>query len=750
MSQQMKDVRSQMEEDENLKVLMSSLRGQNLSDADFAAEGVEMRLVMMGEDDEGLPLEYDPALIGEYWGRRPVAVFSRMVQLLSIAGGFLGGVGMDFLSGKSKENEVKRAIQLRNIMTSLGPAYIKLGQALSIRPDLLSPSAMNELQQLCDKVPSYDSKVAMKLLEQELGRPWQEVYAELTPEPIAAASLGQVYKGKLMTGEDVAVKVQRPGVLETVTVDLYIIRRLGVFLRNFPEITARADVVGLLDEWAARFFEELDYVREGNNATRFAEQIREDLPQVVVPKTYEEFTSRRVLTTQWLDGEKLSQSQADDVGKLVNVGVICYLKQLLDTGFFHADPHPGNLIRTPDGRLAILDFGLMTEIDDNIKYGMIEAISHLVHRDYESIVKDFVTLDFIPPNTDLTPILPVLAKVFDQALEGGGAKNINFQDLAADLAQITFDYPFRIPPYFALIIRAIGVLEGIALVGDPDFALVDEAFPYISKRLLTDDSPRLREALRYMVYGKSSTFDADRLIDLLEAFETFSDNSKSARGSLDLPQSVFDVSPSGSNASANANSTNFPFPFPFPFPGGFPMPTGNGGDLITAGAGLLTAPLVAMNSFSIGGVDSTNEDLRTSEALKFILAPEGSFFRDFLMEEAVKSVDALSRNQVRELVILLGLEDVLIPIVVPGASRRLMPLAPTLEEDDAQVVANLAKVVNFLSGGNAVYAFSGFINPAARDLLPFVPGLASEVLPEFSRRLFSRISARILRDVFVE
>ena len=752
MSQQMKDVRSQMESDENLSILMSSLRGQNLSDADFAAEGVEMRLVMMDmDDDDGLPLEYEPTLISEYWGRRPVAVFSRIVQLLSIAGGFLGGVGLDFLTNKSKENEVKRAIELRNIMTSLGPAYIKLGQALSIRPDLLSPAAMNELQQLCDKVPSYDSKVAMKLLEQELGRGWEEIYAELTPEPIAAASLGQVYRGRLMSGEEVAVKVQRPGVLETVTVDLYIIRRLGLFLRNFPEITARADVVGLLDEWAARFFEELDYVREGNNATRFAALIKEDLPQVVVPKTYEEFTSRRVLTTQWLDGEKLSQSDADDVGKLVNVGVICYLKQLLDTGFFHADPHPGNMIRTPDGRLAILDFGLMTEIDDNIKYGMIEAISHLVHRDYESIVKDFVTLDFIPPNTDLSPILPVLAKVFDQALEGGGAKNINFQDLAADLAQITFDYPFRIPPYFALIIRAIGVLEGIALVGDPDFAIVDEAFPYISKRLMTDDSPRLREALRYMVYGKSSTFNADRLIDLLDAFETFSDNSKSARGSLDLNENVDGVSgASVVPAGGVTNRNTFPFPLPFPLPSGFPMPTGNGGDLITAGAGLLTAPLVAMNSFSIGGVDSTNEDARTSEALKFILAPEGSFFREFLMEEAVKSVDALSRNQVRELVVLLGLEDVLIPIVVPGASRRLMPLAPPLEEDDAEVVQNLAKVVNFLSGGNAVYAFSGFINPAARDLLPFVPGLASEVLPEFSRRLFSRISARILRDVFVE
>lgn len=221
-------------------------------------------------------------------------------------------------------------------MTSLGPAYIKLGQALSIRPDLLSPAAMNEMQKLCDKVPSFDSRVAMRQLEAELGGPWQDIYAELSPEPIAAASLGQVYRGKLNTGESVAVKVQRPGVLETVTVDLFIIRRLGVFLRKFPRITERADIVGLLDEWAARFFEELDYVREGNNATRFAELIKDDLPQVVVPKTYHEFTSRRVLTTQWLDGEKLSQSQADDVGKLVNVGVICYLKQLLDTGLFHA------------------------------------------------------------------------------------------------------------------------------------------------------------------------------------------------------------------------------------------------------------------------------------------------------------------------------------------------------------------------------------------------------------------------------
>lgn len=125
--------------------------------------------------------------------------------------------------------------------------------------------------------------------------------------------------------------------------------------------------------------------------------------------------------------------------------------------------------------------GLVTKLTDDQKYGMIEAIAHLIHRDYSAIVKDFVKLDFIPDGVNLEPILPVLAKVFDQALEGGGAKNINFQELASDLAQITFDYPFRIPPYFALIIRAIGVLEGIALVGNPDFAIVDEAYPYIAQ-----------------------------------------------------------------------------------------------------------------------------------------------------------------------------------------------------------------------------------------------------------------------------
>lgn len=175
------------------------------------------------------------------------------------------------------------------------------------------------------------------------------------------------------------------------------------------------------------------------------------------------------------------------------------------------------------------------------RYGMMEAIAHLIHRDYDQIGNDFVNLDFIPRGTDTTPIVPALTRVFEAALSGGGAKSINFQELAADLAEITFKFPFRIPPYFALIIRAISVLEGIALVGNPEFAIVDEAYPFISKRLLTDPSPRARQAFRYMIYGKGDTLDTERMIDMLQALEKFIAVKNFGTGST-LQVSIFNFS----------------------------------------------------------------------------------------------------------------------------------------------------------------------------------------------------------------
>jgi aarF domain-containing kinase len=336
----MKDMRQQLAQNEDANFMMQALRGQGMNDDDNAAEGLQMRLVEEDTVDggSGLPYEYDPEALKNYFGKKPLVVLKRIIQVLSVGGGFFTRTAIDALLGRNDPDlEVKRAGELRDLITSLGPFYIKLGQALSIRPDVLSPRSMVELQKLCDKVPSYDSKIAFATIEKELGRTVDELFSEITPEPVAAASLGQVYKATLRkTGQTVAVKVQRPGVLETVSLDLYLAREIGLIARAFPALADRLDAVALLDEFAYRFFQELDYNTECENGLKIKEQMKV-LPMVVIPSNFPEYTSRRVHVAEWIYGEKLSQSTADDVGALVNLGVITYLTQLLDAGFFHAE-----------------------------------------------------------------------------------------------------------------------------------------------------------------------------------------------------------------------------------------------------------------------------------------------------------------------------------------------------------------------------------------------------------------------------
>jgi aarF domain-containing kinase len=338
-SELLKQMRSQIELDEEASLMIQALRGKNLNDDDAAVAGLQMQLIDIegGDNAANLPYDYNPAALEKFFGQRPLAVVTRVLQILSVGGGMLFKIGLDNLLGRmTPELEVKRAIQLRDLITSLGPFYIKIGQALSIRPDILSPRSMVELQKLCDKVPSYDSKIAFATIEKELGKPVDELFSEITPEPVAAASLGQVYKATLRaTGETVAVKVQRPGVLETVSLDLYLARAAGNFARNFPAVVQRLDAVALLDEFAYRFYQELDYNLECENGLRIEREMSV-LPQVKIPRNYPEYTSRRVHVAEWIEGEKLSQSKADDVSALVNLGVITYLTQLLDSGFFHA------------------------------------------------------------------------------------------------------------------------------------------------------------------------------------------------------------------------------------------------------------------------------------------------------------------------------------------------------------------------------------------------------------------------------
>ncbi|EKX31985.1 protein kinase, ABC-1 [Guillardia theta CCMP2712] len=705
------DARKQMEQDERVRILMEGMRGTSLNQDDFAQEGQTIQVVQFDSGNE-LPLTYEPDLLKDYYRKRPGIVLARLVQVMTAASGFFLPLVLDAITGNIEKNDVIRTRKLREILTSLGPFFIKLGQALAIRPDILSPQAMYELQRLCDKVPAFDNDLAMRTMESELGVRVTDVFSELSPQPIAAASLGQVYRGVLRKdGATVAVKVQRPFVLETVSLDLYLMREAAQLADSLK--LGRTDFLALLDEFAPRFYGELDYVLECKNGEYFQE-IMQNISQVVVPRVYPEFTTRRVHVAEWIEGVKLSQSESDDVEELVAVGMIAYLTQLLESGFFHADPHPGNMLRTPEGKLAILDFGLMTQVTDDQKYGMIEAIAHLLNRDYEEIIQDFVSLDFIPPETDVEELKKDLLPAL--------------KNLAGDLAQITFKFPFKIPPYFALVIRAIGVLEGIALVGNPQFALIDEAFPYLSKRLLTDDAPRLRSALRYMVYGKGSSFDVDRLIELLQAFQTF-----------------VDVRDSGTAGRKEEGERGGEPPLLLRSPALTPV-AGARSRVRRRSASML--PPAQQEGSSGGGRKGKKSGVQ--EALVFFFSDSGSFLRQFILDETVNSVDAMSRGAALQLLQRLSLDR---NPLLPPPPPIFRSLLPPLSEQDEKLISNADKLLTFLGaprggggGGGSLLeglASSGLDPSEIASLLPQIaPGMrqfALQIVGGLLERLNSRL-----------
>ena len=467
-------------------------------------------------DEPNADWRYNAARNNAEYRRRPFRVIARMIAIVLPFAGFASGVWWDNFTGNSLIKQKKRARQLIRILTKLGPAYIKIGQALSTRPDVVPPSYLEELATLQDKIPSFPNEVAFRFIEEELGKRPEEIYAELSPEPIAAASLGQVYRGRLKTGEEVAVKVQRPGLYRRISLDIYIMRMLAGFVQdNFKFV--RSNLRAIIDELAERIFEETNYNQEGRNADKFRD-LYGYIEEIHVPKIYWEYTDKRVLTMEWITGTKLTdidaiEAQGIDATHLVEIGVECSLRQLLEHGFFHADPHPGNLLAMRDGRLAYLDFGMMSRIKPYQRYGLIEAVVHLVNRDFESLAQDYVKLDFLTPDTDLRPIVPALANVFGNAL-GATVAELNFKSITDQMSAMMYEFPFTVPAYYALIIRSMVTLEGIAIGVDPEFKVLSKAYPYIAKRLLTDPAPELRASLKDLLF-KEEGFRWHRLENLL-------------------------------------------------------------------------------------------------------------------------------------------------------------------------------------------------------------------------------------------
>ncbi|XP_077211053.1 protein kinase superfamily protein [Tasmannia lanceolata] len=460
---------------------------------------------------------YTPQLLALKYGSRPTKALRRAVQILTALGTFALQLLVDERSGKLNQNKRMRAAELRKVFISLGPTFVKVGQGLSTRPDICPPEYLEELSQLQDALPTFPDEEAFACIERELGLPLDSIYSSISPSPIAAASLGQVYKARLRySGQVVAVKVQRPGIEEAIGLDFYLIRGVGNLINKYVDFIT-SDIVALIDEFARRVYQELNYVQEGQNARRF-KKLYADKEDVLVPDIFWDYTSNKVLTMDWVDGIKLNEQEAMEkqglkLLDLVNTGIQCSLRQLLEYGYFHADPHPGNLLATPEGKLAFLDFGMMSETPEEARYAIIGHIVHMVNRDYEAMARDYYALDFLAPDVDVSPIVPALRAFFDDALSST-VSELNFKTIVDGLGAVLYEYPFTVPAYYALILRSLTVLEGLALYADPNFKVLAASYPYFAKRLLTDQNPYLRDALIELLF-KDGKFRWNRLENLL-------------------------------------------------------------------------------------------------------------------------------------------------------------------------------------------------------------------------------------------
>lgn len=465
------------------------------------------------------------AILGEKFYKVKLWFFHQFMLLLKWW--FLG------TEANKELNHEKQAVWLKENLIELGPTFIKIGQSLGTRADLLPLPFVKALGELQDSVPSFPNEIAFARIEKELEKKINQVYAEFDVEPIAAASLGQVYRARLFTGEEVAVKVQRPNLAGIIKGDIEILRKVAKFAERFPALNENADWAGMLREFDETIHEEMDYSSEGRNAERFSANFK-DWTNVHVPKIYWNATTSKVITMEFIHGDKvveLDKLRARNVSpeKVNRLLIKTYLKQLLEDGFFHADPHPGNLLVMPDGRLAFFDFGMVGRITPKLQAKMIDAFFHVVAKDPAGIAQDLIDLDFLKPGADETKIKEVVVKMFALHLDLK-LKDVKFKELTYDLADVMYDYPFRLPSNFTYIMRALMTLEGIGIITDPEFNFFETAKPYAKEFMLKREGKDLRKLLTDKLLGRDTPdgkIDLDRTWKLAKmAFKTVFNTNK--------------------------------------------------------------------------------------------------------------------------------------------------------------------------------------------------------------------------------
>jgi aarF domain-containing kinase len=460
-------------------------------------------------------------------------------------------------------------------LEQMGPTYVKFGQALSSRPDIVPRSLALALRTLQDQMQPFDTTLAKQIVRQELSDKFDDTVelrtfvSSLSSAPVAAASIGQVYSGQLADGTKVAIKVQRPGIREMVEEDANLLRTMVQLVELIPAIPKlqsnqkrliSTDLSGAVEEFMSRIVEELDYRNEANNIALFSslyshrrtslqdgdESDESSDIQVVVPDVYMDLCTDNVLVMEWIDGTKLVDLQNDDTTRvsltLIEQGIDCTLSQLLDTGVLHADPHGGNLLKVAETtetgettyRLGYVDFGLLSAVPQTVRDGLVCAVAELVFaRNITAMASLFGELSLIPDDvlsspsemaalsSELNAALSVVL-VYDTENNDGTSTNIptlRFDKLLDVLSRLVPRFRFELPPYFLNNARALGTLEGMAREINPSFNVLQSLYPYALKRLLSNpnQSPvvdaTLQSLIRNPVTGRVDKGRVQKLVD---------------------------------------------------------------------------------------------------------------------------------------------------------------------------------------------------------------------------------------------
>lgn len=492
--------------------------------------------------------------VGEYFSRSPTELAGRTAEVLGVIGKVYALWQFEERMGTPLEQR-KRGKALRDGIARLGPVFIKMAQTLSTRPDIIGEEAADNLMVLQDKVGPFSSEEADEIIKRELGwsgavrekdarkpGPAYSLYKELSDEPVAAASIGQVYKGVMHDGTQVAVKVQRPGVLRRIALDLHIIR-LGFGWIEESGLNGSEDLDKIVDEVGAGVFQELDYTIEARNADDFRRSLR-FLNYIFVPRHFSDMTTKKILTQQWISGRPMKDLSLEEQKLMVQMGVECSSAQMFRTGLVHADPHEGNMMFTDDGKLALLDFGLICRVDDDQQEAMANCILNILNRQWDELIDNLRIMEMLPEEpqmwvdadgnpADYTQGGPGTWKVisddefrraFELCMDGedGNAKvRSNFTELVIDLTKISTAYRFNLPPYMVFVIRSLTTLDFAA--ARTNCNMYEVAAPTAIFRALSPRTDRGRKALEQMLLDKDGDVNWNKLLALSAQANTASE-----------------------------------------------------------------------------------------------------------------------------------------------------------------------------------------------------------------------------------